>query len=76
MGRQQPNVGLSRRSPLWKLPLARFAAPPGILQDDAPPMIIDDGPFLDFIDASEAAQADVIVIQAAVPDAWRLNRCR
>jgi hypothetical protein len=35
---------------------------PGVLQNDAPPMIIDDPPFFDLLQGSKAAQTSVIIV--------------
>jgi hypothetical protein len=46
--------------------LISLAALPCILQNGAAPMIIDGSPIHDFADGSKAAQADVIIVEAAV----------
>jgi len=45
----------------------------GVLQNDTAPMIIDDPPFLDFLERSKAAKAGELVIQAAIPYARGLG---
>jgi hypothetical protein len=48
-------------------PGERKCAPlPGVLQNDPAPMVIDNGPFLDFLHGSKAAETDIIVVQAAI----------
>jgi hypothetical protein len=44
-----------------------------VLQNDTAPMIIDDPPFLDFLERSKAAKAGEVVIQAAIPYARGLG---
>jgi hypothetical protein len=55
----------------WGLP--RFSLS-GVLQNDAAPMIIGNSPFLDLVQGSKAAQADEVIVQAAIANAGGLNR--
>jgi hypothetical protein len=45
----------------------------GLLQNGTAPMIIDDAPIFDFVERPKASNADVVVIQAAISYARRLN---
>ena len=45
----------------------------GVLQNDTAPMIIDNPPFLDFLERSKAAEAGQPIIQAAIPYAGGLG---
>jgi hypothetical protein len=45
----------------------------GVLQNDTAPMIIDNSPFLDFLERSKAAKAGEVVIQTAIPYARGLG---
>jgi hypothetical protein len=38
----------------------------GILQNGTAPMMIDNGPFLDLLERSKAADADIVIVQAAI----------
>jgi hypothetical protein len=38
----------------------------GVLQNDTAPMIIDNTPFFDLLQGSKAAEADKVIIQAAI----------
>jgi hypothetical protein len=42
----------------------------GVLQNHTAPVIVDDAPFLDLLQGSKAADADEVVVQAAVSYAW------
>ena len=44
-------------------------APPGIVQNEPAPLIIDDPPFLDLVDGAKTSQAGPVIIQAAIADA-------
>jgi hypothetical protein len=46
----------------------------GVLQNDAAPMIIDNPPFFDLVQGSKAAEANEIIVQAAIACARGLNR--
>ena len=45
----------------------------GVLQNDTAPLIIDNPPFLDFLERSKAAKAGKVIIQAAIPYARGLG---
>jgi hypothetical protein len=53
--------------------LTRFSALLGALQNDAAPMIIDSAPFFDLLQGSKAAEADQIIVQAAISYARGLS---
>jgi hypothetical protein len=53
--------------------LIRVPSLPGILQNDTPPGIIDQPPLFDFFDGAKAADADEIIVQAAISFAGGLN---
>jgi hypothetical protein len=53
--------------------LIRVASLPGVVQNDTPPGIIDQPPLFDFFYGAEAAEADEIIVQAAISLAGRLN---
>jgi hypothetical protein len=53
--------------------LIRVPSLPGILQNDTPPGIIDQPPLFDFFYGAEAAEADEIIVQAAISFAGGLN---
>ena len=55
------------------MPQPFFLAPlPGVLQNDTFAGVIHQPPLLDFLDAAKAADADQIIVQAAVSFARRL----
>jgi hypothetical protein len=45
----------------------------GVSQNDPAPMIVDNRPFLDFLQGSKTAEAGIIVVQAAISDARGLS---
>jgi hypothetical protein len=45
----------------------------GVLQNDPTPMMIDNPPFLDLLQGSEAAEAGKVIVQAAISYARRLS---
>jgi hypothetical protein len=45
----------------------------GVLQNDAPPMLIDNPPFLDLLHGPKAAETRKIIVQAAISYAWGLR---
>jgi hypothetical protein len=45
----------------------------GVLQNDAAPMSIDESPFLDLLQGSEAAEAGEVIVQAAISYARGLS---
>jgi hypothetical protein len=51
----------------------RFFALLGVLQNDAAPMSIDESPFLDLLQGSEAAEAREVIVQAAISYARGLS---
>ena len=53
--------------------IGREAALPGVLQDDTAPMIIDYPPFFDLLQGSKAADADEVIVQAAISYARGLS---
>jgi hypothetical protein len=53
--------------------LIRVPSLPGIVQNDAPAGIIDQPPLLDLLYGAEAADADEIIVQAAISFARGLN---
>jgi hypothetical protein len=57
---------------LWK-GLDGFSPLSGVLQNDVAPMIIDDAPFFDLFQGSKAADADEVVVQAAIAYARGLS---
>jgi len=46
---------------------------PGILHNAAAPKIIDNSPFFNLIERSKAAEANQVVVQAAISDARGLS---
>ena len=53
--------------------LTRGAALLGVLQNHTAPMIIDHSPFLDLLQGSKAAEASIVIVQAAIADARGLS---
>jgi hypothetical protein len=53
--------------------LLRLPPLPGVVQNDTAAMIIDDAPFLDLLDRAKTAEADEIVVQAAISNARGLS---
>ena len=53
---------------------ARRATLPGVLQNDAAPMIIDKAPFFDLFQGSKAAEASIVIVEAAIAQARRFSR--
>jgi hypothetical protein len=53
--------------------LIRLSPPPGVLQNDAAPMTIDDLPFFDLFQGSKAAEARKVIAQAAISYARGLS---
>jgi hypothetical protein len=47
--------------------------PLGILQNATAAMVIDDPPLFDLLQGSETAETDIVIVEAAVADAWRLS---
>jgi hypothetical protein len=45
----------------------------GVLQNDTAPMIVDDPPFFDLLERSKAAEADKVIVQAAISYARGLS---
>jgi hypothetical protein len=43
----------------------------GVLQDDAAPMNVDNGPFFDLVQGAKAAEAGKVIVQAAISYTWR-----
>jgi hypothetical protein len=50
-----------------------LSSPLGVPQNDTAPMIVDNPPFLDFLERSKAAQAGEAIVQAAIPYARGLG---
>jgi hypothetical protein len=48
-------------------------APPGILQNNAASMVIDNPPLFDLLQRAEAAETGVVIVEAAVAHARRLS---
>jgi hypothetical protein len=46
----------------------------GVFQNDAAPVIVDNSPFLDLVQGSKAAEADRVIVQAAITYARGLSR--
>ncbi len=51
----------------------RLPAMSGVLQNDAPTMIVDNAPFFDLIQGSKAAEAGQVIVQAAISYARGLS---
>ena len=49
--------------------LPRRAALPGVLQNHAAPMSIDEAPFLDLFQGSKAAETSIVIVEATIADA-------
>jgi hypothetical protein len=48
-------------------------APLGVLHNDAAPSIIDRPPFFDFVQGSKAAEAGIVIVEAALSHARGLS---
>ena len=53
--------------------LAGLFPPPGILQNNAASMMIDDPPFFDLLQRAEAPETSIVIVEAAVSHARRLS---
>jgi hypothetical protein len=49
----------------------RLASLFGVLQDDAAPMNVNNGPFFDLIQGAKAAEAGKVIVQTAISYTWR-----
>jgi hypothetical protein len=54
--------------------LTGHSAPFSVLQDDTASMIVDNPPFFDLLQGSKAADADEVIVQAAISDARGSSR--
>jgi hypothetical protein len=52
---------------------ARLSSLLGVSQNDPAPLLVDHRPFLDFLQGSKAAEAGIIVVQAAISNARGLS---
>jgi hypothetical protein len=64
-------VGNNSSLPLEQAP--RFSTHTGVFQNRHARLVICLIPAEDFIQRPEAAETDIIVAQAAIPDTWRLH---
>jgi hypothetical protein len=53
--------------------LIRASSLPGVLQNDAAPVIVDHPPFFDLVQGSKAAKANQVIVQAAITYARRVQ---
>ena len=66
-------AGQARRRDLLQPLLTGLSALFGVPQNDTAPLMIDEAPFLDLLESTKAAEADQVIVQAAISHARGLD---